>query len=218
MIKTSNWKAYGFEMAIKGMRNAYDSREKSDSVWERPADATFYDPIGPKDLELACRLIKAGTDHRKFLRMIHAQMDVLAPLYWWKEADQYKIGTTTNSSSTMHSIHKKEFSMDDFSCTYTRDLEDGYAGYYLKKTIETLNKLRASYLETKDMKFWYPMIELLPSSYNQLRTIDLDYETLLRMYMARRKHKLGEWQKFCLDIRGFKYMPEFIEACGGEKA
>ena len=232
MIKIEDVEVMGMRKAIKGMRNAMNSWDKSDSYIDEPEADMFencancrcgIDPptfiIGEKDMELAKRLIKAGSSDRKFMRMIHVQADVTAPLYWWKQADQYRIGVTTNSTSTMHTIHKREFTMDDFS--YEHLFNDGYItnGEYcylssmdcLKEQVHTLNMFREKYLETKDKKYWWQMIQLLPSSYNQMRTIDLDYETLFSIYHQRKNHKLDEWKEFCKWIETLPYMKEFLE-------
>lgn len=212
MIDISNVKAYGFEGAIRGMRNPYNSWSKCDSVFENNSLIT----IGEDDLKLCKRLIQAGSDHRKFMRMIHVQMNINAPLTWWKQADQYRIGTTTNSCSTMHTIHKAPFNNSDFSWEHLNTLESTdelFATDSVTKTIlDTLNRLRNLYLETHDMNYWNAIVELLPESYNQLRTIDWDYETLLRVYFARHNHKLAEWHDFCDTIKSLPYMADFIEA------
>lgn len=202
MITITTLATDGFKGAIRGMRNPYDSWSKSDSEFIEGTK------LGENDLKLAKSLIKAGSDHRKFLRMIHVQADIKAPLYWLKEMDTYKIGTTSNSCSTMHTIHKKTFMYMDFSHECIEgdtEIED-----CLEHIILTLNYMRARYLETKNMKYWYAIIQLLPSSYNQLRTYDLDYETLLRIYFARKNHKLSEWHSFCDWIKSLPYMAEFI--------
>lgn len=201
----------GFKGAIKGMRNAWESWAKSDShacdramCCDCTAKTCVPFQIGNADMKLCKKLIKAGTDHRKFLRMIHVQADVTAPLYWWKQADTYKVGTVTNSCSTMHTITSKEFTKDDFSF-------EGVSSIFFNECIKDLNDFRQSFIETKDRSYWDAIIKLLPSSYNQLRTIDIDYETLLRMYHARKNHKLSEWHQFCDWIETLPYMKEFLD-------
>lgn len=213
MIKIEDVDVMGIRKAIQGMRNAMNSWDKSDSYFQR--QCSFYagceeteecNHIGEKDMELAKRLIKSGSSDRKFMRMIHVHADVTAPLYWWKEYDTYKVGTTTNSCSTMHTIHKKKFSIDDFSNEHlmTGGIE------CLEHLCKDLNLCRNYFLETKDKAYWWQMIQLLPSSFNQMRTIDLDYETLYSIYHQRRNHKLDEWVEFCKWIETLPYMKEFL--------
>ena len=163
--------------------------------------------MGENDLSLAKRLCKAGTDHRKFVRMIYVCVDVTAPLYWWKEYDTYKVSTVANSTSTMHKIHSKPFEMADFSTDRMND--DGRKA--MEKVIETLEDLRLKYIETKDKSYWYTMIQLLPSSYNQMRTCTLSYENLFNIYFARRNHKLDEWHEYCDWIYSLPYVAEFLQ-------
>lgn len=203
MISLSNAVVFGWHSAIMGMRNPMNSWPKSDSVFYND----FSCQIGQNDLDLMERLIKSGAEHRKFLRMIHVQMDIEAPLYWWKEFDTYKVGTTANSCSTMHKIAAKEFTIEDFSVEHLLAENTVYFG----KTIERLNNARNKLLETKDKKYWWQMIQLLPSSYNQLRTVDLDYEVLLNQYFQRKDHKLDEWRIYCEQIKCFPYLNDFIE-------
>ena len=232
MIEITNTEVWGFAGALRGMRNPMNSWNKSDSglcrySLENPycytgchlmvgedVCATHCFVIGENDLELAKKLVKAGSDHRKFLRMIHVQTDVLAPLYWWKEFDTYKVGTVANSCSTMHKIHAKEFTLDDFSHEHLISLGHltGLSEKCLQNTIEVMNGYRQMFIETKDKTYWWQMIQLLPSSYNQLRTIDLNYEVLLNIYHARKNHKLDEWHTFCEWIEKLPYMKEFINA------
>ena len=212
MIDIQNMRAYGFEGAIRGMRNPYNSWAKSDSVIE----GNDILKLGEEDLKLCKKLVKAGSDHRKFMRMIHVQMDITAPLFMLKELDTYKVGTTSNSCSTMHTVHKKPFENSDFSWEHMRKIEStdelfAY-GEVTKGVLENLNRLRDLYIETKNMDYWYSLIEMLPSSYNQLRTYDFDYETLIRIYFARKAHKLAEWHTFCDTIKGMPYMSDFIKA------
>ena len=219
MIKITKTEVFGFDAAIRGMRNPMNSWYSSDSsncvadcakcthLEEAIVDSRgicFY--LGDADRELACKLVKAGSDHRKFMRMIHVQADVLAPLYWWKEYDTYKISTVANSCSTMHKIHARDFTIDDFSFENC----DSWVGNFCEQIVQTLNICRTKYLDTKDKKVWYQMIQLLPSSYNQKRTIDLNYETLYNIYHARKNHKLDEWHTFCDWIEKLPYMKEFL--------
>ena len=201
MLEIKDYEVMGFRMAIKGMRNAMNSWDKSDSYVV--ADVFV---IGPADMKLAKNLTKAGSSDRKFLRMIHVQVNVRAPLYFWKEASTYKVATTMNSCSTMHTIHKRELTLADFSHEHITG--DGLSA--LESIIGQINFARIAFLETKDTSYWQEMIQLLPSSYNQLRTWDLDYETLISIYFQRRHHKLNEWHTFCDWIRKLPYMEEFI--------
>lgn len=225
MIKIEHVETLGWEAAIRGMRNPMNSWEKSDSEWcligtpgtnQAVANDKYLREkycIGNNDLDLMKRLCNAGTDHRKFMRMITVYMDITAPLYWWKEFDTYKVGTVANSCSTMHKIADKEFTLEDFS----RDnlyAEDDIEGMYysttaeeeftstdvLKVIVEALNNYRKMYIATKDKKDWWQMIQLLPSSYNQRRTVMVNYEVLANMYKSRRNHKLDEWVDFCAEI------------------
>jgi len=198
MIKIITQDVRGFKPAIKGMRNPFNSWDKSDS------EINDYDEgqIGSADLVLMRKLCSAGTEHRKYLRMIQVWTNITAPLYWWKEFDTYKIGTTSNSTSTMHKIHSKEFTIDDFSCEHL--LDDSVACDFtlyppkqeMMNTIHTLNACRRLYLETNNKVYWWQMIQLLPSSYNQTRTINLNYEVLASIYSQRKGHKLDEWNEF----------------------
>lgn len=261
-IKIENTEVFGWKMAIAGCRNPMNSRDKSDSVFdihfdpERDVKPWGYtinnedrdvedlaDPIiGLNDHKLLMNLCKGGTEEAKWRRMIHVQMDVTAPLYWWKEFETYKIGTVSNSCSTMHKIHATEFTLDDFSCEhliFEEDVPDEefeglsregwdalnekycgvedsdfvdfntFPGESLKYTIAFLNKARELFIKTKDKKYWYIMIQLLPTSYNQKRTIDLNYEVLAAQYRQRKDHKLDEWREYCDWIRGLPYS-EFI--------
>ena len=188
MITIDHLSVMNFENATRGMRNPMNSWAKIDSHTE--PDGTFV--FGENDLDLARRLCRAGTDHRKFVRQIMVSMDITAPLYWWKEFDTYKVGTVANSTSTMHKIQAKRFSRDDFSCEHML----ATTLKCLDVVIAELEALREAYLETKDKPTWYSMIQLLPSSYNQTRTVTLNYENLGSMYYARRNHKLEEWRTF----------------------
>ena len=246
MLKIEHTEVVGWSAAIRGMRNPKNSWEKSDSQTctncngclpdqecERYKNGTF---IGPNDLDLMTRLRNAGTDHRKFMRMITVYFDITAPLYFWKEFDTYKVGTVANSCSTMHKIAAKEFTLEDFShehlksfdwdlsmnnsvdlCIDESEHHDGSVLYspfgILNLTIKSLNTCRKKYLETKDKKYWWQMIQLLPSSYNQKRTVMLNYEVLANMYKSRRNHKLDEWHTFCEWIESLPYS----ELITGEK-
>ena len=250
MIKLENTEVMGWEHAIRGMRNPLNSWDKSDSEFIRDpdygcsgncpcedidghCDCCF---IGPNDLDLMKRLRNAGTDHRKFMRMITVYVDITAPLYWWKEFDTYKVGTVANSCSTMHKIHEKEFTLDDFSCEHLFKEDDVGGMYYsataeeeftsidvLKVIIEALNTYRKTYIAVKadtvsdydhtSKEYWLQMIQLLPSSYNQRRTVMLNYEVLANIYKSRRNHKLDEWHIFCDWIERLPYS----ELITGEK-
>ena len=189
-----------WEAIIRGARNPMNSWNKSDSDYSFKApDGTPY--IGGNDLELMKRLSKAGTDHRKYMRMIVVYVDITAPLYWWKEFDTYKVGTVANSCSTMHKITEKEFTLEDFSCErMTAD-----AQYTLEMVIGTLNSYRKEFLDCNAKDYWYSIIQLLPSSYNQKRTVMLNYEVLANMYHARKNHKLDEWREFCKWVESLPY-------------
>ena len=254
MIKLENTEVVGWEAAIRGMRNPMNSWEKSDSAYchrDLARDCTNcvhrfttgysactsggFD-IGPKDFDLMTRLRNSGTDHRKFMRMITVYIGITAPLYWWKEFDTYKVGTVVNSCSTMHKIHEKEFTLDDFShehLIYDGIGDNNEAIWYkdppengpikcqlmftpldaLRITIGVLNTNREAYLKTKNKKYWEQMIQLLPSSYNQRRTVMLNYEVLANIYKSRHNHKLDEWHTFCDWIEGLPYS----ELITGEK-
>ncbi|WP_295137224.1 hypothetical protein [uncultured Catenibacterium sp.] len=180
---------WGFEHAVRGMRNPMNSWDKSDTFVD-------YDLVllGKKDKELMKRLVHAGPSHRKFLRQIFVSVDITAPLYWWKEFDTYKVGTVSNSCSTMHKIHDKEFTLDDFSVEH---LQDDVLNKPFKDIISCLNFFRQLYVQDRDKDDWWQMIQLLPSSYNQKRTVTMNYENLLNIYETRRNHKLDEWKDFC---------------------
>ena len=208
MIKIENTEVFGWEAAIRGMRNPLNSWGKSDSYWGlwedespiNPSDEPFFF-VGDNDLDLMKRLRNAGTDHRKFMRMITVYVDLTAPLYWWKEFDTYKVGTVANSCSTMHKIQDKEFTMEDFSHEHLDSLNRSI----LFQIIKTLNADRLTYLDSKDKQWWWNMIQLLPSSYNQKRTVMLNYEVLANIYKSRKNHKLDEWHEFCHWIEGLPY-------------
>lgn len=191
MIKIDNVEVVGLKHAIRGMRNPMNSWAKSDSEFSSYNNAPWI--IGENDLDLMKRLRQAGTDHRKYMRMITVYLDITAPLYWWKEFDTYKVGTVANSCSTMYKIHDKEFVLDDFSHKHLTDISTNI----LNIIIQNLNYNRNEYNKTKDKLYFYQMIQLLPTSYNQKRTIMLNYEVLANMYKSRKNHKLDEWREFC---------------------
>ena len=258
MIKLENYEVVGWRHAIRGMRNPMNSWEKSDSGWNTsipPLDVRCNDnlcwsdyskkyitviygdeynyDLGPNDIDLMMRLRNAGPVHRKFMRMIAVYVDITAPLYWWKEFDTYKVGTSANSCSTMHKIHAKEFTLDDFSHEH---LVSGWSGKdnnsiniilscpseCMENTITVLNRVRDSYLEAREKgssptglsakEIWWQMIQLLPSSYNQKRTVMLNYEVLANIYEWRKNHKLDEWVEFCKWIETLPYSELIIGA------
>ena len=229
MIIFENTDVWGFEGAIRGMRNPLNSGDKSDSGYFGSSVGTKNYIIGEKDMDLCQRLIAGGSEHRKFLRQIFVSVDITAPLYFWKEFDTYKVGTVANSCSTMHTIHKKEFTLEDFSCEHLAcydpeksDEDQEYANYIdneyrtfpidiLTDVIACLNQNRKLYLQTNDKKYWWQMIQLLPSSYNQKRTVTLNYENLRSMYFQRKNHKLDEWREgFCSWVKTLPYAKELI--------
>lgn len=203
MIKVENIEVFGWEAAMRGMRNPMNSWAKSDTVFAGWDDKSPI--IGKNDLKLMKNLRKAGTDHRKYLRMINVTMDITAPMYWWKEYDTYKVGTVANSCSTMHKIADKEFTLDDFSIEH---LNNDVIEKPFKDIINCLNFFRELYIRNKDKDDWWQLIQLLPSSYNQRRTVQLNYEVLLNMYHARKEHKLDEWREFCKIIESLPYFKE----------
>ena len=236
MIKLENTGVFGWDAAIRGMRNPMNSWDKSDSglTVMNPTDVEFgYEPnyeyiIGANDLKLMQNLSKAGNDHAKFLRMINVTVDITAPLYWWKEFDTYKVGTVANSCSTMHKIHAKEFELDDFSCEYLvpENLK------LLEQVIENLNAARNEFINYDSSHFkivndsqivdrkviWEQMIQILPSSYNQKRTVQLNYQVLKSMYFARKNHKLDEWHTLCDWMLTLPYFKEIcVEVGNGEE-
>ena len=200
MIEIENTEVFGWDAAIRGMRNPYNSWKKIDSDFYAFAGATLV-RLGRNDLALMKNLVRAGSDHSKFMRMINVTADINAPLYWWKEADTYKVGTVANSCSTMHTIADKEFTASDFSCEHLLSENVVYFG----KTLERLNSARRKFLETNDKDYWWQLIQLLPSSYNQNRTVQLNYAVLRNMYHARRNHKLDEWRDFCSWVESLPY-------------
>ena len=189
MILIEKTEILGWEAAIRGMRNPMNSWAKSDTAFVGDEIPT----VGENDLDLMGRLSRAGTEHRKYLRMLAVYVDLTAPLYWWKEFDTYKVGTVANSCSTMHKIHAKEFTLEDFSCEH---LKEPYLSG-LKATVDQLNTAREAFLASKDKEDWWQMIQLLPTSYNQKRTVMLNYEVLANIYRSRKNHKLDEWRKVC---------------------
>lgn len=202
------------EFAIEGMRNPMNSWNKSDSDYESGNICDYCFIVGDNDLDLMQRLSDAGTEHRKYLRMLQVGVRVNAPMYWYKEFDTYKVGMVRNSCSTMHKIHSKEFTLEDFSidCIGLSDIKDNtYVDGecrlidWVLDTIDKLEQLRLKYLDTKDKKYWYAMIQLLPSSYNQISNITLNYEVLANIYRQRRNHKLDEWHTFCDWIETLPY-------------
>ena len=252
MLKIENTEVMGWEAAIRGMRNPMNSWEKSDSrfsLLDDCGDCTHCNlrfdecheqQIGPNDLDLMTRLRNAGTDHRKFMRMITVYLDITAPLYWWKEFDTYKVGTVANSCSTMHKIADKEFTLDDFSHEHLFKPDDVGGMYYsataeeeftstdaLMVIIEALNVYRKTYMAVKadtvsdydhmSKEYWWQMIQLLPSSYNQKRTVMLNYEVLANIYKSRRNHKLDEWHTFCDWIESLPYSELIIGKTDGAK-
>ena len=219
MIKIENAvlpNARQIEIIIKGMRNPLNSWNRIDTDVLNKTSLVDIE-LGDNDYDLMKRLTKAGKDHRKFMRMMNVYMDITAPLYWWKEFDTYKIGTTANSCSTMHKITAKEFTLNDFSCEHLEDFDEPFKkdnngltrfAWFktsLESTIDILNYARELFLETKDKKYWWQIIQLLPSSYNQKRTVMLNYEVLSNMYHSRKNHKLDEWRDFCKWIETLPY-------------
>ena len=208
MIKIEKTEVYGWEPAIRGMRNPMNSWDRMDSDWEFVEDPSIINPndevkfvLGPNDADLMRKLCKGGPVHAKFRRMIKVYVDITAPLYWWKEFDTYKVGTTANSCSTMHKIHAKEFTMDDFSHEHL-NLD---SKQMLEKLIKGFNEYRCDFLATKDKDAWWQMIQLLPTSYNQKRTVELNYEVLVGIYRDRKNHKLDEWHRVCEWIESLPY-------------
>jgi hypothetical protein len=202
MIELTKTSVMNLENAMRGARNPLNSWAKSDSAYDE--DGNYI--LGENDLGLGMRLCRSGSDHRKFIRQIFVSVDILAPLYWWKEFDTYKVGTVANSTSTMHKIQAKSFSRDDFSHDHMSEA----ALRCLDSVIACLEEQRLQFLATKDKSYWYDMIQLLPSSYNQMRTVTLNYEVLVNIYYARRFHKLDEWHTLCRWIESLPYAKEFI--------
>ena len=215
MIKIENSQAYGWEAAIRGMRNPHNSWDKSDSFWDLSSVDDDY-IVGDADYNLMMKLAKGGSVHAKYRRMITVTVDITAPLYWWKEFDTYKVGTVANSCSTMHKIHDKEFALADFSTDKIFETDTGWIDApngikflspltFFEGIVHQLNVYREWYLATNDKKYWWQMIQLLPSSYNQKRTVLLNYEVLANIYDSRRGHKLDEWREFCKWIGKLPY-------------
>ena len=202
MIKIERTSVMNFDNAMRGARNPLNSWARYDSSYDENGNFIF----GENDLSLAKRLCRAGTDHRKFVRMIMVSVDVTAPLYWWKEYDTYKVSTVANSTSTMHKIASKPFELNDFSVDHMN--EEGIKA--MQSLVDTLESLRLRYLETNDKQLWYTIIQLLPSSYNQMRTCTLNYETLCNIYYARKNHKLAEWHTYCDWIEELPYFKELF--------
>ena len=217
MIKVENIDFWGFEHAVRGMRNPMNSWDRSDS-FEFPPDEDGSPWLGNNDLDLMKRLYSAGTEHRKYLRQIFVSMDITAPLYWWKEFDTYKVGTVSNSCSTMHKIAEKEFTLEDFSHEHLIGTSEQQVPYssnvpyiidfriQLEQVITSLNNARELYIETKDKKYWWQMIQLLPSSYNQKRTVTMNYENVVCILNQREGHKLDEWNEFCRILKDLPYI------------
>lgn len=217
-MEFKNTEVFNFEGALRGMRNPMNSWSKSDSYYgcseEKYCDKCYDDCIvynnnyiiGANDMKLAQTLIKAGNEHRKFMRQIFVSVDITAPIYWWKEFDTYKVGTVANSTSTMHKIHSKPFEMSDFSTDHMTDA----ALDMMQKNIDFLEEIRTQFIETKDKALWYSMIQLLPESYNQMRTCTLNYENLVGIYYSRKGHKLAEWHTFCDWVKELPYFEELF--------
>lgn len=217
-MEFKNTEVFNFEGALRGMRNPMNSWSKSDSYYgcseEKYCDKCYDDCIvynnnyiiGANDMKLAQTLIKAGNEHRKFMRQIFVSVDITAPIYWWKEFDTYKVGTVANSTSTMHKIHSKPFEMSDFSTDHMTDASLDM----MQKNIDFLEGIRTQFIETKDKALWYSMIQLLPESYNQMRTCTLNYENLVGIYYSRKGHKLAEWHTFCDWVKELPYFEELF--------
>ena len=204
MLKLESTSIMNMENAMRGARNPMNSWGRMDSFYDE--DGNYV--LGPNDLGLAKRLRRAGSDHRKYIRQVFVSVDITAPMYWWKEYDTYKVATVANSTSTMHKIHSKPFELDDFSHGHLTPGSEAY----MQTIVDQLEKIRLKYVETKDKAYWYDMIQLLPSSYNQMRTCTLNYETLINIYFSRKNHKLDEWHTFCDWIKTLPYAKELILA------
>ena len=202
MLEIKDIEVMNLKNAIRGARNPMNSWAKSDSYFNENGEYV----LGENDLSLGVRLRKAGGDHRKFMRQIFVTMDITAPMYWWKEFDTYKVGTVANSTSTMHKITSMPFDISHFST----DKMDKATKEFMQGIVEYLEKLRLNFLETKDKQIWYDIIQLLPSSYNQMRTCTMNYENLVNIYHARKNHKLDEWHTFCDYVRSLPYADELI--------
>jgi hypothetical protein len=202
MVKVERVSVMNWENAIRGARNPLSSWARSDSAYNEAGEYV----LGENDLSLAVRLCQAGTDHRKFVRQVMVSMDITGPLYWWKEFDTYKVGTVANSTSTMHKIHAKPFTLADFSTDHMTP--EALAQF--QTWVDYLEQVRLKYMENKDKAYWYDLIQLLPTSYNQMRTVTMNYEVLVNMYFARKDHKLDEWHRFCDVIETLPYFPELF--------
>jgi hypothetical protein len=216
MLKIEHIEVFNWEGAIRGMRNPLNSHDKSDSKWKftgytsKGAQGTHEYIIGPADLALMRKLCRAGSDHRKFLRQIMVSMDITAPRYWWEQFATYRVGVVQNSTSTMHTIHKKPFEREDFSIEHLSNCGEEHWMVCMDNVISSLNVAREKYIETGDKKYWWQIIQLLPQSYNQKRTVTLNYEVLFNVYHARRNHRLDEWHVLCDAI---EKMPYFSKIC-----
>ena len=208
MLKVEHVSVMNLENAMRGARNPLSSWARSDSAY----DETGAYVLGENDLSLALRLCAAGSDHRKFIRQIFVSMDITAPMYWWKEFDTYKVGTTANSTSTMHKLHARPIELSDFSTDHMTPASLAEFQRY----IAYLETVRQRYVEGKDKADWYDLIQLLPSSYNQMRTVSMNYEVLVNLYFARRNHKLDEWHTLCAAILELPYAKQMLEAVAGE--
>jgi len=202
MLNCERTSVMNIENAIRGARNPMNSWDRMDSGYNEEGEYI----LGPNDLGLAKRLRKAGSDHRKYIRQILVSVDITAPIYWWKEYDTYKVATVANSTSTMHKIHSKPFELEDFSHDH---MTEGTLAF-METLVTEMEKIRLRYIENKKKEDWYDLIQLLPSSYNQMRTCTLNYETLINIYFARRSHKLEEWHDFCRWIETLPYAKELI--------
>ena len=212
MIRVDDVNVWGFNHAMRGMRNPMNSWDRSDTIFDLEGGVFR---MGDADQQLThiLTVFRAGTEHRKYMRQIFVSMDITAPLYWWKEFDTYKVGTTANSCSTMHKIAAKEFTDDDFSLEHL----EGDANFCAGVVIETLNDYRKKYLNTKDKRYWWCLIQLLPSSYNQKRTVTMDYENAASMIRQRTGHKLDEWHDFVKVLSDLPYMDDIMNGDGGDK-
>ena len=210
MLKVERISVMNLENAIRGARNPMNSWDRSDSFYNEKGEYV----LGENDLSLAVRLCKAGTDHRKFIRQIMVSMDITAPLYWWKEFDTYKVGTVANSTSTMHKLHAKPFELSDFSVDHLTPASQAE----FEKYMAYMEGVRQRFVTGKDKADWYDLIQLLPSSYNQMRTVTMNYEVLVNIYFARRGHKLDEWHTLCNAVLTLPYAKDLILACGGDEA
>ena len=202
MITIERTSVMNLENAMRGARNPMNSWSRMDSGYDEEGNYI----LGPADLDLAGRLVRSGSDHRKFIRQIFVSLDITAPLYWWKEYDTYKVATVANSTSTMHKIHSKAFSLEDFSCDHMTPETLAF----MQTIVDRLEEIRQKYLLSKSKEDWYDLIQLLPSSYNQMRTCTLNYETLTNIYHARKNHKLEEWHTLCHWIESLPYAKELI--------